>query len=82
MKKKLLWLVVALALWPVGPASTSGQEQLPGNHARNIVIFVFDGLRAGSVNSDDSHNMFWIRNHGVSFSHIHSIFTNFTNANS
>ena len=81
MKKSLLWLVVALALWPVGPASTSGQEQLPGNHARNIVIFVFDGLRAGSVNADDSPTMFWIRNHGVSFANSHSLFPTFTTAN-
>src|ERR1700674_1840657 len=81
MKKSLFWFVVALALWPVRPASTSGQEQPPGNHARNIVIFVFDGLRAGSVNADDSPTMFWIRNHGVSFVNSHSLFPTFTTAN-
>jgi arylsulfatase A-like enzyme len=81
MKKRLVWFVVALALWPVRPASVSGQEPSIGIPQRNIVIFVFDGLRAGSVNADDSPTMFWIRNHGVSFVNSHSLFPTFTTAN-
>jgi hypothetical protein len=45
------------------------------------LIFVFDGLRAGSVNADDAPTMFWIRNHGVSFANSHSLFPTFTTAN-
>jgi arylsulfatase A-like enzyme len=81
MKKNLVWFVVALALWAVRPATISGQEQSAGIHPRNIVIFVFDGLRAGSVNADDSPTMFWIRNHGVNFVNSHSLFPTFTTAN-
>src|ERR1700694_3124284 len=81
MKKSLFWFVVALALWPFRPASISGQEHSAGIHPRNIVIFVFDGLRAGSVNADDSPTMFWIRNHGVRFGNSHSLFPTFTTAN-
>jgi arylsulfatase A-like enzyme len=81
MKNKWLWLAVALALWPVRPAFISGQEKPTGIHPRNIVIFVFDGLRAGSVNSDDAPTMFWIRTHGVSFANSHSLFPTFTTAN-
>jgi Type I phosphodiesterase / nucleotide pyrophosphatase len=81
MKKRLVWFVVALALWPFRPASISGQEHSAGIHPRNIVIFVFDGLRAGSVNADDSPTMFWIRNHGVNFVNSHSLFPTFTTAN-
>ncbi|HXP81958.1 MAG TPA: alkaline phosphatase family protein [Verrucomicrobiae bacterium] len=81
MKKRLVWCVVALAVWPVCSAIISGQEKPAGVRDRNIVIFVFDGLRAGSVNADDSPTMFWIRNHGVNFANSHSLFPTFTTAN-
>ena len=81
MKKRLVWFVVALAVWAVHSAIISGQEKPAGVHPRNVVIFVFDGLRAGSVNAVDSPTMFWIRNHGVSFANSHSLFPTFTTAN-
>src|SRR6202795_4324773 len=81
MKKQLVWFVLALAFWPVRPGFIWGQEKHPGIHPRNIVIFVFDGLRAGSVNAVDAPTMFWIRNHGVSFANSHSLFPTFTTAN-
>ena len=81
MKQILVWFVAALALWPAGPAFLRGQEKAAGIRPRNIVIFVFDGLRAGSVNADDSPTMFWIRNHGVNFANSHSLFPTFTTAN-
>src|ERR1017187_4465088 len=67
MKKRLVWFVAALALWPVRTSFISGQEKPVGAHPRNIVIFVFDGLRAGSVNAVDAPTMFWIRNHAIRF---------------
>jgi hypothetical protein len=81
MKKQLVWLVVVFALWPVCPGFIWGHEKHSGIHPRNIVIFVFDGLRAGSVNSVDAPTMFWIRNHGVTFANSHSLFPTFTTAN-
>src|SRR6202162_503386 len=81
MKMRFVWLAVALAMWPVRSNLNSGQEKSAGVHRRNIVIFVFDGLRAGSVNAVDSPTMFWIRNHGVSFANSHSLFPTFTTAN-
>src|SRR5579862_5037685 len=81
MKKKFVWFAVALAIWPVRSAFISGQEKIAAVQPRNIVIFVFDGLRAGSVNEIDSPTMFWIRNHGVSFTNSHSLFPTFTTAN-
>lgn len=59
----------------------SGQAQTSGVPPRNILIFVFDGLRAGSVNAVDTPTMFWIRNHGVNFANSHSLFPTFTTAN-
>ncbi len=81
MKRRLVWIVVALAAWPIHPGFMSGQEKPAGIHPRNIVIFVFDGLRSGSVNAVDAPTMFWIRNHGVNFVNSHSLFPTFTTAN-
>src|SRR5579863_9079552 len=78
---KLIWFVLALAIWPARNAFFAAQEEGAGTQPRNIVIFVFDGLRAGSVNSVDTPTMFWIRNHGVSFANSHSLFPTFTTAN-
>src|SRR5260221_8967725 len=81
MKRKLVWFVAAMALWPVRYSFISGQGKPAGMRNRNIVIFVFDGLRAGSVNAVDSPTMFWIRDHGVNFVNSHSLFPTFTTAN-
>jgi arylsulfatase A-like enzyme len=80
-KKLLIWIAAPLAVWAIRLSFTSAQEKPARIHARNIVIFVFDGLRAGSVNPVDSPTMFWIRNHGVSFANSHSLFPTFTTAN-
>ena len=81
MKKALLSLAVGLAFWAVRPAFLVGQNNPAGAHPRNVLIFVFDGLRAGSVNAIDSPTMYWIRTHGVSFANSHSLFPTFTTAN-
>jgi hypothetical protein len=81
MKTRLVWIVVAMAAWHFRPSFISGQDRPARILPRNVVIFVFDGLRAGSVNAVDSPTMFWIRNHGVSFANSHSLFPTFTTAN-
>ena len=48
---------------------------------RNIIIFVADGLRSGSVNAQTAPTMLSIRNNGVYFSNSHSLFPTFTTAN-
>ncbi len=73
MKMRLLWFVLALTLWSVRSTFISGQEKPLDVHPRNIVVFVFDGMRAGSVNAVDTPTMFWIRNHGVNFVNSHSL---------
>ena len=81
MKKILVLLVAAAAAWPVSSTFFSEQTQPIGGMPRNVVIFVFDGLRGGSVNATDAPTMDWIRNHGVSFVNSHSLFPTFTTAN-
>ena len=48
---------------------------------RNIIIFVADGLRTGSVNAQTAPTMLSLRNNGVFFSNSHSLFPTFTTAN-
>jgi arylsulfatase A-like enzyme len=81
MKRHFAWIVASVALWPFCSAFVSSQEKSAEPHPRNVLIFVFDGLRAGSVNAVDSPTMFWIREHGVSFANSHSLFPTFTTAN-
>lgn len=54
----------------------------PSAHARrNVIIFVADGLRYGSVNAKDTPALWKIRQQGVDFRNGHSVFPTFTTAN-
>jgi arylsulfatase A-like enzyme len=48
---------------------------------RNILIFVADGLRYGSVNPEDAPTLYSIRQNGVNFSNSHALFPTFTTPN-
>jgi phosphodiesterase/alkaline phosphatase D-like protein/arylsulfatase A-like enzyme len=49
--------------------------------ARNIIIFVADGLRPGSINPIDTPTLYSIRQNGVNFTNSHSLFPTFTTPN-
>jgi hypothetical protein len=49
--------------------------------ARNIIIFVADGLRNGSVNPVDAPTMYALRQEGTYFSNSHAVFPTFTTPN-
>ncbi len=48
---------------------------------RNVLIFVADGLRAGSVNPIDTPTLYSIQQQGVDFANSHSLFPTFTTPN-
>ncbi len=48
---------------------------------RNVIIFVADGLRNGSVNPIDTPTLYSIRQQGVNFTNSHSLFPTFTTPN-
>src|SRR5258708_15840105 len=81
MKKILLLLMAAAAMWPASSTFFAKQSAPSGGRTGNIVIVVFDGLRAGSVNATEAPTMDWVRTHGVSFANSHSLFPTFTTAN-
>jgi len=64
-------LILALLTGPV-PAQTP---------ARNIIIFVADGLRYGSVAQDNMPNMYKLKTEGVDFTNSHSLFPTITTVN-
>lgn len=47
----------------------------------NIVIFVADGLRYGSVTAENMPNMFKLKSEGVDFTNSHSLFPTITTVN-
>jgi hypothetical protein len=48
---------------------------------RNVIIFIADGLRPGSVNSTDAPTLLNVREHGVNFVNSHALFPTFTTPN-
>jgi len=56
-------------------------SQTPQPPARNVIIFVADGLRHGSVNRTDTPALWRVRTEGVHFENSHSVFPTFTTAN-
>ena len=49
--------------------------------ARNVIIFVGDGLRYGSVNPEDAPTLYELRRQGINFSNSHAVFPTFTTPN-
>jgi arylsulfatase A-like enzyme len=68
------WQIVAMAMALCSPAAVPAA-------ARNVVIFVADGLRPGSVNAEDAPTLNALREQGVSFGDSHSLFPTFTTPN-
>jgi arylsulfatase A-like enzyme len=64
-----------LAPAPVTPTPT------PIAPKRNVIVFVADGLRPGSINATDTPTLFSIRQNGVNFTNSHSLFPTFTTPN-
>src|ERR1700722_19669338 len=49
--------------------------------SRNVIIFVADGLRHGSVNPEDAPTFYELRRQGIDFSNSHAVFPTFTTPN-
>jgi arylsulfatase A-like enzyme len=70
MRKLLAVLVCGLAM---------GVQAQQARH--NVIIFVADGLRRGSVTAEDMPAFMKVRANGVDFANSHSVFPTFTTAN-
>jgi hypothetical protein len=70
-------MVVCIA----GCASSPQTATRVGRPARNLVIFIADGLRHDSVNAVDAPTLLHVRTLGVHFLNSHSLFPTLTTAN-
>ena len=77
MKRVLLSVIFLLFVSPI--ANT--QEPPKSAPRRNVIIFVADGLRHGSVNATDTPALWSLRTQGVHFENSYSLFPTFTTAN-
>ncbi len=77
MQLKLRFRAVLLALFlcTLYPLPATAQQR------NNVIIFVADGLRRGSVNAEDMPTFLKLRTSGVDFRNSHSVFPTFTTAN-
>jgi arylsulfatase A-like enzyme len=71
----LLCLVLLAAPAAAQPAEPSAKPP------RNIIIFVADGLRYGSVEPGNMPNMYKLKSEGVDFTNSHSLFPTITTVN-
>ncbi len=69
---------VAAVLMVLAVCSVSFSQAAPKH---NVIIFVADGLRHGSVNAVDTPALWRVRTEGVHFRNSHSVFPTFTTAN-
>src|SRR6202047_4367036 len=62
-------------------STTLCPQRLTAQQKNNVIIFVADGLRRGSVNAEDMPTFLKLRTAGVDFRNSHSVFPTFTTAN-
>jgi hypothetical protein len=73
--------LATLILCFVIPLFGSGKSDGPKRPQRNVIIFVADGMRPGSINATDAPTLLALREHGVNFVNSHSLFPTFTTPN-
>jgi arylsulfatase A-like enzyme len=75
---RLQWL--SFAVLSFGATALCGQTAPPPPR-HNVIIFVADGLRRGSVTAEDMPTFLRVRQAGVDFRNSHAVFPTFTTAN-
>ena len=83
MGRRYARCVGALSLCAIAACASRSITSAPvaTQPTRNVVIFVADGLRYGSVNANDAPTLLQVREQGVNFVNSHSVFPTFTTAN-
>ena len=69
-------------VWLIFTLVAAGQAQpAKARPRRNVIVFIADGLRHGSVNEKDTPALWQVRTQGVHFRNSYSLFPTFTTAN-
>src|ERR1035441_2495588 len=79
MRFSLFRLLCGIAFPAACCSAQSIPSPVPQRH--NVIIFVADGLRRGSVNAKDMPTFLKVRTSGVDFQNSHAVFPTFTTAN-
>src|SRR5579871_2087597 len=79
MKSAICRFAVLIAPWALLGAMLAPASAQPAPH--NIVIFVADGLRYGSVEPGNMPNMARLKSEGVDFTNSHSLYPTVTTVN-
>jgi hypothetical protein len=73
--------LISFSLLPgLGLTAQSTEKAAPATK-HNVIIFVADGLRRGSVTPEDMPTLYKLRTEGVDLRNSHSVFPTFTTAN-
>src|SRR4029077_13804491 len=75
--QKTARFVLAGAMLLLTLSFTYAESSSHGKKHRNVIIFIADGLRPGSVNSTDAPTLLSVRNHGVNFVNSNTIYSGY-----
>ncbi len=64
-----------------GTLAAAASWAAPAPAPRNVIVFVADGLRRGSVNAADTPALYSVRVNGVDLANSHALFPTFTTPN-
>jgi predicted AlkP superfamily pyrophosphatase or phosphodiesterase len=82
MFRKCVLAALLLGLAALPPAAVMAQGQAPARTTdRNVIIFVADGLRYGSVTPENMPNFSRLKAEGVDFTNSHSLYPTQTTVN-
>ena len=81
MRRHSLAILAFFIAFLCHPLTGQGTQPTAKPTKNNIIIFVADGLRHGSVNAMDTPTLWRVRQEGVHFKNSHSLFPTFTTAN-
>jgi arylsulfatase A-like enzyme len=80
--RTLICLLIAfLLVYRTGRNMAASQQSAERQQRRNVIIFVADGLRHGSISAKDTPAIWFVTQHGVHFANSHSLFPTFTTVN-
>ena len=82
MKTRVFALLSVLSCFVCGAGDgLRAQQQDAGSATRRVIIFVWDGLRADDVTSENMPNYFALARSGVVFADHHAVYPTFTMMN-
>jgi predicted AlkP superfamily pyrophosphatase or phosphodiesterase len=80
-KSALTFIAAAIAVVLAGCQTTAPPAPPAAQPPHNLVLFIADGLRYGSVNLEDAPALAAVRAEGVDFANSHSVFPTVTTVN-